>query len=136
MRSFGNRSRWPRLNQSPAVASAGPFIEVRHPDVRRQRTRCRDRLAARPLDRLFAEPSRRYLEAARTRQCAAALAARLAVEGDRAVGVDLRGERIAAGAVVSSVPWFAFAALAGHVPALEPIASGRPRAWRPRRSSP
>ena len=109
------------LNQSPAVASAGPFIEV---VTRMFGGSARDAaigLPRRPLDLLFGEPSRRYLEQ-HGHGIRCGVAARLAVESDRAVGVDLRGERIAAGAVVSSVPWFAFAALAGHVPALEAIA--------------
>jgi hypothetical protein len=110
------------LNQSPAVAAAAPFIEV---VARMFGGSARDAaigLPRRPLDLLFAEPARHYLEQhGHAVRCG--LAARLAVDGDRAVGVDLRGERITTGAVVSSVPWFSFAGMAGHIPALEPIAS-------------
>jgi hydroxysqualene dehydroxylase len=110
------------LNQSPAVASAAPFIEV---VARMFGGSARDAaigLPRRPLDHLFAEPARRYLEQhGHAVRCG--LPARVVVDGDRAVAVDLRGERITTGAVVSSVPWFSFAGVAGHVPALEPIAS-------------
>jgi hydroxysqualene dehydroxylase len=110
------------LNQSPAVASAAPFIEVL---ARMFGGSARDAaigLPRRPLDHLFAEPARRYLEQhGHAVRCG--LPARVVVDGDRAVAVDLRGERITTGAVVSSVPWFSFAGVAGHVPALEPIAS-------------
>jgi hypothetical protein len=108
------------LNQSPAVAAAAPFIEV---VTRMFGGSARDAaigLPRRPLDLLFSEPARHYLEQ-RGHGVRCGLAARLVVDGDRAVGIDLRGERITTGAVVSSVPWFAFAALAGHVPSLERI---------------
>jgi hydroxysqualene dehydroxylase len=114
------------LNQSPAVASAQPFIEV---VGRMFGGTARDAaigLPRLPLDLLFAEPSRRHLEA-RAHQIRCGTAARLVVEGNRATGVDLRGERIAAGAVLSTVPWFAFPAMAAHVPALEPVVSAAAR---------
>jgi len=110
------------LNQSPAVASAGPFIEV---VARMFGGGARDAaigLPRRPLDELFAEPARRYLEQ-RGQGLRCGHPARLLVDGDRAVGVDVRDDRIPAGAVVSSVPWYSFAACAGHVRALEPIAN-------------
>jgi squalene-associated FAD-dependent desaturase len=110
------------LNQSPAVASAGPFIEV---VARMFGGTARDSaigLPREPLDRLFAEPSRHFLEA-HGHQVRCGTPARLLADGDRAVGVDLRGERIHAGAVISTVPWFAFPAVAGDVPALEPLIS-------------
>jgi hydroxysqualene dehydroxylase len=114
------------LNQSPAVASAAPFIQV---VARMFGGSARDAaigLPRRPLDHLFAEPARRYLEQhGHAVRCG--VAARVVVDGDRAVAVDLRGERITTGAVVSSVPWFSFAGVAGHVPALEPIASAAAR---------
>ena len=110
------------LNQSPAVASAGPFIEV---VARMFGGTARDSaigLPREPLDRLFAEPSRHFLEA-HGHQVRCGIPARLLVDGDRVVGVDLRGERIQAGAVISTVPWFALSAVAADVPALEPLIS-------------
>jgi hypothetical protein len=41
----------------------------------------------------------------------------------RAVGVEIDGERIMAGHVVSSVPWFAFPAFAASVPALADLSA-------------
>ncbi len=109
------------LNQSPAVASAAPFVEVL---TRMFGGGPRDAaigLPRRPLDELYAEPARRCLErGGHPIRCG--VPARLAVEGDLAVGVDLRDERVASGAVISSVPWFAFPAVAGHVPSLASIA--------------
>jgi predicted NAD/FAD-binding protein len=110
------------LNQSPAVAAAAPFIAV---IARMFGGSARDAaigLPRRPLDQLFAEPARGYLEQhGHAVRCG--VPARLLVEGDHVRGVDLRGERITAGAVVSTVPWFAFAGFAGHVAALEPLAT-------------
>jgi predicted NAD/FAD-binding protein len=114
------------LNQSPAIAAAAPFIEV---VARMFGGTARDAgigLPQLPLDLLFAEPSRRYLEA-NGHEVRCGTAARLVVDGGRAIGVDLRGERITAGAVISTAPWFAFSALAAHVPALEPIANAAAR---------
>jgi squalene-associated FAD-dependent desaturase len=114
------------LNQSPAVASAAPFVEVL---TRMFGGGSRDAaigLPRRPLDELYAEPARRALERdGHAIRCG--LPARLAVEHDRAIGVDVREERISAGAVISSVPWFAFPAVAGHVPALVPIVNAAAR---------
>jgi hypothetical protein len=74
-----------------------------------------------PLDALFAEPARQWLEA-RGSAVRCGTGATLATIGDRVAGVDLRGERVSAAAVVSAVPWFSFAALARGVPALEETA--------------
>ena len=114
------------LNQSPAVASAGPFIEV---VARMFGGTARDAaigLPREPLDRLFAEPSRHFLEA-HGHQVRCGTPATLLADGDRVVGVDLRGERIHAGAVISTVPWFALSTVAADVPALEPLISNAAR---------
>ena len=51
----------------------------------------------------------------------AGVPATLVVDNDRAAGVAIPGERIAAGAVVSAVPWFSFPAFAVDVPGLAGI---------------
>ena len=79
-----------------------------------------------PLDRLFAEPSRHFLEA-HGHQVRCGTPATLLADGDRVVGVDLHGERIHAGAVISTVPWFALSTVAADVPALEPLISNAAR---------
>jgi hydroxysqualene dehydroxylase len=105
------------LNQSPETASAGPFVEVLARMFGGSRRDAAIGLPVKPLDEFYAEPSRRWLEA-RGHAVRAGAPARLVVERGRAVGVDLGGERIEAGAVVSSVPWFAFPAFVAGVPEL------------------
>ncbi len=111
------------LNQSPATASAGPFVEVLARMFAGSRRDAAIALPLKPLDELYAEPGRRWLES-KGHAVRVGDAARLIVEGGAAVGVDVNGERIAAGAIVSSVPWFAFSAFAGRVPALDDIVRG------------
>ena len=79
-----------------------------------------------PLDALYAEPARQWLEA-RGSSVRAGTAATLVVDGGRAVGVDLRDQRVEADAVVSSVPWFSFPALVQGIPDLAPIADNAGR---------
>ena len=109
------------LNQSPAVAAAGPFIEVLVRLFGGSRRDAAIGLPAKPLDQWFAEPARARLQAA-GHQVRCGSAARLVVEGDRVRGVDVGGELIAAGAVLSSVPWFAFPQFASGAPALSSLA--------------
>lgn len=105
------------LNQSPDVAAAGPFVEVLARMFNGSRRDAAIGLPMKPLDQLYAEPARRWLEDA-GHQLRIGAPARLLVEGPRAVGVEIDGERTVAGHVVSSVPWFAFPAFAASVPAL------------------
>ena len=110
------------LNQSPATAAAAPFARVLARMFGGTRSDAAIGLPRVPLDQLYAEPARRWLEE-RGSVVTVGTAATLVVERERAVGVDLRGERIEAGAVVSSVPWFSFAALADGVGALSTLAA-------------
>jgi zeta-carotene desaturase len=114
------------LNQSPAIAAAGPFIEVASRMFGGSARDAAIGLPRRPLNALFADPACRYLERhGHLVRCG--VAARLVVERNRTAAVDVRDERIATGAVVSSVPWFSFATCAGHVRELEGIASAAGR---------
>lgn len=119
------------LNQSVDQAAARPF----HAVVTRMFGPGPDAsalwMSAVPLDELWAEPARAFLLAAHSTVRVNA-PARIAVAGDRVVGVRVRGEMIAAPAVVSAVPWFAFAdafaegppaALAGVAAAATSLAS-------------
>jgi squalene-associated FAD-dependent desaturase len=110
------------LNQSPMVASAAPFVRVLTQMFSGTRRDAAIGLPSRSLDELYAVPSRRYLEShgGAIRMGAPATL----VASERALGVEVRGELIEANAVISSVPWFDFAAFAGGVPALEAIAVG------------
>ncbi len=117
------------LNQSPAVAAAATFVECLWRMFNGTRRDSAVGLPLKPLDRWFAEPARDWL-VQKGHQFHAGQPARLLAEGDRAIGVEVRGERILAGAVVSAVPWFAFPAFADGVSALRPIAE-RAAAMRP-----
>ena len=110
------------LNQSPDVAAAGPFVEVLARMFNGSRRDAAIGLPMKPLDQLYAEPARRWLEDA-GHQLQIGAPARLLVEGARAVGVEIDGERTVAGHVVSSVPWFAFPAFAASVPALADLSA-------------
>ena len=114
------------LNQSPATAAAAPFARVLTRMFNGTRSDAAIGLPRVPLDALYAEPARRWLEA-RGSSVRAGTAATLVVDGGRAVGVDLRDQRLEAGAVVSSVPWFSFPALVQGIPDLAPIADNAGR---------
>ncbi len=105
------------LNQSPATAAAAPFARVLARMFNGTRSDAAIGLPRVPLDALYAEPARQWLEA-RGSSVRVGTAATLGVDSGRAVGVDLRDERVEAGAVVSSVPWFSFPALVQGIPEL------------------
>lgn len=69
-----------------------------------------------PLDELYAEPARAWLEA-RGHEVRVNAPARVVVEGDCVTGVRVRGEQIAAPVVVSTVPWHALGAVFEEPPA-------------------
>ena len=104
------------INQQPEATAAEPFVRVLTRMVNGTRRDAAIGLPRVPLDALYAEPARRWLESRGSAIRAGTGATLLA--GDRAVGVDLKGERVEAGAVISSVPWFSFGAFAGDVAAL------------------
>jgi squalene-associated FAD-dependent desaturase len=94
------------LNQSPGVAAAPPFARVLAEMFGSAPQSAGVVLPTRPLHLMYAEPARRYLEdhggAVRT-----GTTARVAVGNGAVAGVEAGGERLAAGCVVSAVPWFA-----------------------------
>ena len=106
------------LNQQPAVTAAAPFVRVLLELFGGSRRDAAIGLPRVPLDALFADPARQWLEARGSAVWCGA-GATLVVDGDRVSGVELRGQTIEAPVVVSAVPWFSFAALARGVPALE-----------------
>jgi hydroxysqualene dehydroxylase len=114
------------LNQSPATAAAAPFARVLTRMFNGTRSDAAIGLPRVPLDALYAEPARQWLEA-RGSSVRAGAAVTLAADAGRVVGVDLRDERIEAGAVVSSVPWFSFPALVQGIPDLAGIADNAAR---------
>ncbi len=114
------------LNQSPATAAAAPFARVLARMFNGTRSDAAIGLPRVPLDELYAEPARQWLEA-RGSSVRAGAAVTLAADAGRVVGVDLRDERIEADAVVSSVPWFSFPALVKDSPDLASIAANAAR---------
>ena len=104
------------LNQPIAEATAGPFVAVLSRMFGTDRTAASIVLPAVPLDAMYAEPARAFLEARGGIVRTNALA-RIATDHERVTGVDVRGERIPAERVISAVPWHALANLFPAPPA-------------------
>jgi hydroxysqualene dehydroxylase len=98
------------LNQSPALASASPFIrvlaEMFGPNPRDSALV----LPIRPLHEMYAEPARRFIEG-RGGEVRVNALVRVVVERGCVSAVEIRGERIATNRVVAAVPWFDLARL-------------------------
>jgi squalene-associated FAD-dependent desaturase len=97
------------LNQAPDTAAAQPFArvvaELFGPRVEDSAVG----LSKVPLDELFAEPARRYLEA-RGSEVRVRAPGRVMVDASGAVtGVRVGDATISAPVVISAVPWYAFA---------------------------
>ncbi len=96
------------LNQDVRVASATPFLrvlaEMFGPDPRAAALG----LPLVPLDRMYAEPARAFIES-RGGEVRTNSLAHVVIRGGRLTGVDVRGEPIAARRVIAAVPWFALA---------------------------
>ena len=95
------------LNQPIDTARADPFRVVLSRMFSRDRLASALVLPAVPLDEMYAEPARRFVEA-RGGEVRTHALARIVIEDSRVTGVDVRGTRIPAEAVISSVPWHAF----------------------------
>jgi hydroxysqualene dehydroxylase len=93
------------LNQSPAVASAAPFVRVLAEMFGPNASDSSLVLPTRPLHEMYAEPARAFIESRGGGVRVNALA-RVVVEQGRVIGVDIRGERVATSRVVAAVPWF------------------------------
>ena len=97
------------LNQSPDTAAAAPFVRVVAELFGPRREDAAVGIARVPLDELYAEPARRFIEA---RGGSVLVGARATVHADetdrRCTHVSTGGATIAADAVVSTVPWHAF----------------------------
>ena len=98
------------LNQSPRDAAAGPFIRVLAEMFGDDPNAAAIGLPAKPLDRLYAEPARRFVEQ-RGGEVRTGAPARVHTMNGRVSHVSVRGEPIEAPHVIASVPWFALAEL-------------------------
>jgi squalene-associated FAD-dependent desaturase len=98
------------LNQAPEEASAASFVTVLGhmfgPDVRAASIV----LPRRPLNDTYAVPARQYIEA-RGGEVRLNALARIRLAGGCIVGIESRGEAIAAPQVIAAVPWFSLATL-------------------------
>ncbi len=93
------------LNQASDVAAASPFVRVLAEMFGPDPSAASLVLPTRPLHQTYAEPARQYIERHGGEVRLNALA-RVVIERNQVRGVEARGERIAASAVVSTVPWF------------------------------
>jgi squalene-associated FAD-dependent desaturase len=109
------------LNEDVGKASARPFVEVLRRMVRGSPASASLGIPTRPLHHAYAEPARQFIEAHGGEVRLNALS-RVVIDSDRLTHVEVRGERLQAGAVVSAVPWFALSSLvAGTTSALRPL---------------
>ena len=109
------------LNQSVRVAAAPPFAAVLAQMFGGRPQDASLALPTWPLDQVYAEPARRFIEE-RGGEVRIGCAARIHLENGLVSHVEARGERLEAGSVVAAVPWYALADLfAGHLGPVEAI---------------
>jgi hydroxysqualene dehydroxylase len=94
------------LNQSIREAAAPPFAGVLARMFSGGDRASSLALPLCPLDELYAEPSRAFIEA-RAGTVRIGSPARVRISGDRVQHVEVRGETVHAGAVIAAVPWYA-----------------------------
>jgi hydroxysqualene dehydroxylase len=115
------------LNQSPEEAAASHFVRVLAlmfgPDPKGASIV----LPVVPLDAMYAQPARRYIEA-RGGEVRTNALARVRIAGGRMSGVEIRGEPVAVPRVIAAVPWFALESLfVGETGPMAPITAGAAR---------
>ena len=98
------------LNQSIDQAAASYFVTILAQMFGPDPTAAALVMPAVPLDELYAEPARAWLEA-RGHEVRVNAPVKVEVVADRVTGVSVRGEHLAAPWVISTVPWHAFGAL-------------------------
>jgi len=110
------------LNQPPTEAAAPPFARVLAEMFGSDPRAAAIALPTKPLHLMYAEPAREYIEKHGGEVRSGATARVLTNDaGDAVTGVDAGGGRVAAGCVISAVPWFAFGELFEREP---PLLSG------------
>ena len=111
------------LNQAPEEAAATPFVRVLAEMFGPDPSAAAVVLPMRPLNRMYAEPARAYVERHGGEVRTGALARVILTDG-RVAGVEVRGETVPAPRVIAAVPWHALRLLCSpSVPAgLERIA--------------
>jgi hydroxysqualene dehydroxylase len=94
------------LNQSPGEAAASHFVRVLALMFGPDPQAASIVLPTVPLDDMYAEPARRYIEA-RGGQVRTNALSRVRIEGGRVAAVEIRGETVPVPRVIAAVPWFA-----------------------------
>lgn len=94
------------LNQSIHEASAPPFAAVLARMFSGGARAASLALPLCPLDELYAEPARRFIEA-RGGEVRIGSPARVHIAGEEVTHIESRGERVHAGVVIAAVPWYA-----------------------------
>jgi squalene-associated FAD-dependent desaturase len=92
------------LNQSITDAAAAPFVRVLSDMFSSSRSASSLVVASVPLDRMYAEPARTFIEA-RGGEVRLHALARVLTEDDHVTGVQVRGETIPCETIISTVPW-------------------------------
>ena len=103
------------LNQPITEAAAAPFVKVLAEMFGPTRRASALVLPARPLDEMYALPARTFIQKWGGTVRTDALA-RLTANGSRVTAVDVRGTRIEADAVISTVPWHQLRTLFAEMP--------------------
>jgi squalene-associated FAD-dependent desaturase len=98
------------LNQSPDEAAAPPFVNVLAGLFGDDPSDSAIGLPSVPLDRMYAEPAREFIEARRGSVRTGAVAS-ITIDGARVREVEVGRERFLAPVVIAAVPWFALASL-------------------------
>jgi squalene-associated FAD-dependent desaturase len=98
------------LNQEPEEASAAPFVTVLGHMFGSDPRAASIALPVTPLHEMYALPAQRYIEE-RGGEVRLNSLSRIRVQGDRVVGVEVRGERIDTQAAIAAVSWFGLASL-------------------------
>jgi len=104
------------LNQSIDQAAASYFVGVLEQMFGPDPAAASLVMPSVPLDELYAEPARAWLEA-RGHEVRVNAPATVDIVDGRVTGVRVRGEQVAAPVVISTVPWHAFGALFETPPA-------------------
>ena len=104
------------LNQSIDQAAASYFVAVLEQMFGPDPAAASLVIPAVPLDEMYAEPARAWLEA-RGHEVRVNAPAKVAIADGRVTGVRVRGEHVPAPTVISTVPWHALGALFDAPPA-------------------
>ncbi len=109
------------LNQPAGEAAAPPFVRVLARMLGPDPADSAIAMPLRPLTEMYAEPARAFIES-HGGEVRVSSPARVRIDGKRVGEIEIRGDRIEAGAVIVAVPWFALAeTIVGDVGAVRAV---------------